>query len=55
MAMIGARISPRASPGALALLLVLGLAVAAYAEEPFHPVSLKSRITHVQPKTGIVL
>src|SRR4051794_24335399 len=55
MAMFGARISPRFSPGALALLIVMGIAFAAYAQETFHPVSLKGRITHVQPMTGIVL
>src|SRR3954451_1308504 len=55
MAMFGARISLRASPGALACFMVLGFAVAAAAQETFHPVSLKSRVTHVQPMTGIVL
>ena len=55
MAMLGARISPRPSTGAIPLLIVLGFSVAADAQESFHPVSLKSRITHVQPMTGIVL
>jgi hypothetical protein len=55
MALIGARISSRVSPGAFALLVGLGFGVTTYAQDAFHPVSLKSRITHVQPMTGIVL
>src|SRR5438270_6543405 len=55
MAMFGARISPRISPRTLALLIVLEFAFTGYAQEPFQAISLKSRITHVQPMTGIVL
>jgi hypothetical protein len=53
--MIGARVSPRVSPGAFVPVIVLGLSVAAYTQETFQPVSLTSRITHVQPMAGIVL
>ena len=53
--MFGARISPRVSPGAFALLMALDFAIIGHAQEPFQPVSLTSRITHVQPMTGIVL
>ena len=53
--MFGARVSPRVSPGAFVPVIVLGFSVAAYAQETFQPVSLTSRITHVQPMTGIVL
>jgi len=53
--MLGARTSPRASPVFLGLLIGLGFEFASSAQEAFHPVSLTSRITHVQPMTGIVL
>src|SRR4051812_13998927 len=46
--------SPRCMAWLLPLVLILDHASTAHAEDPFHPVPLKRRITHVQPMTGIV-
>jgi hypothetical protein len=48
------RISPRDWPLLLALLILSNLPAHARAADPFRAVPLKSRISHVQPMTGIV-